>query len=120
MVIEKIRMSKTIRRLALFILKLYQKFFTLFSYGSCRYYPTCSEYAKWQILHNGFIKACFYSLLRILRCNQLFPGGIDYPVITKNFHISLLSLTQHHSVNIKFWFVPKKNGSFYVIKAFNT
>ena len=108
------------RHLALFVLKLYQKFFTLFSYGSCRYYPTCSEYAKWQILHNGLIRACFYSLLRILRCNQLFPGGIDYPVITKSFRKNSFALnTPQHSVNIRFWFVPKNEKSFYVIKAFN-
>ena len=111
-------MSNILKRLALFVLKLYQKVFTLFSYGSCRYYPTCSEYAKWQILHNGFIKACFYSLLRILRCNQLFPGGIDYPVITKNFQNSLVTTHTSKSADIKFWFVPKKNKSFYVIKAF--
>ncbi len=106
------------KRLALFVLKLYQKVFTLFSYGSCRYYPTCSEYAKWQILHNGFIKACFYSLLRILRCNQLFPGGIDYPVIAKSFQNSLVTPYPSNSVDIKFWFVPKNSKSFYVIKAF--
>jgi len=118
MVIEKIRMSKVMRRLALFVLKLYQKFITLFSYGSCRYYPTCSEYARWQILHNGFLKACFFSLLRILRCNQLFSGGIDYPVVTKNFHNSLLAITPSVSVKIIFWFVPKNHKSFYVIKSF--
>ena len=104
--------------LTLFVLKLYQKVFTLFSYGSCRYYPTCSEYAKWQILHNSFIKACFYSLLRILRCNQLFPGGIDYPVISKSFQNYLVTPLSLNSADIKFWFVPKNSKSFYVIKAF--
>jgi putative membrane protein insertion efficiency factor len=108
------------RYLALFVLKLYQKFFTLFSYGSCRYYPTCSEYAKWQILHNGLLKALFYSTLRILRCNQLFRGGIDYPVITKSFQLSsFVSNTPQHVVKIKFWFVPKNKKSFFVVKAFN-
>jgi len=111
-------MSSILKRLALFVLKLYQKVFTLFSYGSCRYYPTCSEYAKWQILHNGIIKASFCSLLRILRCNQLFPGGIDYPVIAKSFHSSLIAPYPSKSADIKFWFVPKDSKSFYVIKAF--
>lgn len=118
MVIQEIGLPKIMRYLALFVLRLYQRFITLFSYGSCRYYPTCSEYARWQILHNGFFKACFYSLLRILRCNQLFPGGIDYPVVTKNFHNSLLAITPLRSVNVKFWFVPKNSKSFYVIKSF--
>ena len=111
-------MSNILKRLALFVLKLYQKVFTLFSYGSCRYYPTCSEYAKWQILHNSIIKACFYSLLRILRCNQLFPGGIDYPIVTKSFQNTLVTPSTFKSADIKFWFVPKKNKSFYAIKAF--
>lgn len=121
MVAKETRVSKIMRHLAIFVLKAYQKFFTLFSYGSCRYYPTCSEYARWQILHNnGLIKACFYSLLRILRCNQLFAGGIDYPVVDKNFQTSSFApYTPKLSVNIEFWFVPKTKKSFYVIKAFN-
>jgi putative membrane protein insertion efficiency factor len=112
-------MFKVMRNIALFTLKLYQKVFTLFSYGCCRYYPTCSEYAKWQILHNSFIKACFYSFLRILRCNQLFSGGIDYPVISKSFKISLIATCTFRSIDVKFWFVPKNSKSFYAIKAFN-
>ncbi len=118
MVSKEARVSKIIKYLSLSLLKLYQKVFTLLSYGSCRYYPTCSEYAKWQILHNGFIKACFYSLLRILRCNQLFAGGIDYPVITKSFHNSLVATLAFRSADIRFWFVPKDSKSFFVIKAF--
>ncbi|ACZ12413.1 membrane protein insertion efficiency factor YidD [Sulfurospirillum deleyianum] len=109
------------RVLALFLIKLYQKFFTLIGYGSCRYYPTCSNYAKEQLLHNGFLKAIFYSFIRILKCNQLFAGGIDYPVVMKSFAFSLLLLQKplHHSVII-FWFVPKNNRSFYVVKALKT
>ncbi|MBL0686644.1 MAG: membrane protein insertion efficiency factor YidD [Sulfurospirillum sp.] len=111
-------MPNILKYITLSILKVYQKVFTLFSYGSCRYYPTCSEYAKWQILYNGFIKACFYSLLRILRCNQLFSGGIDYPVVTKKFQNFFLTAPAYNSPDIKFWFVPKNIKSFYVVKAF--
>ena len=110
-------MSKILKYFALLVLRVYQKVFTLFGYGSCRYYPTCSEYAKWHILHNSIIKACFYSFLRILRCNQLFRGGIDYPVIAKSFQNSLVATCTSKSADIKFWFVPKTSKSFYVIKA---
>ena len=107
--------------LALLLIKLYQKFFTVIGYGSCRYYPTCSQYAKEQLLHNGFLKAIFYSFMRILRCNQLFAGGIDYPVVKKKFTSSLpLSLNHPHVHPITFWFVPKDKQSFYVVKAFKT
>lgn len=104
---------------ALFLIKVYQKFFTLMGYGSCRYYPTCSQYTKEQLLHNGFFRALFYSMVRILRCNQLFKGGIDYPVIHRSFLSSSFVILPHYSVKaIHFWFVPKTTQSFYVVKAF--
>ncbi|AFL68744.1 membrane protein insertion efficiency factor YidD [Sulfurospirillum barnesii] len=107
--------------LALFLIKLYQKFFTLIGYGSCRYYPTCSQYAKEQFLHNNFLKALFYSFIRILKCNQLFVGGIDYPVVQKSFAFPPLSLSKSPDIHrILFWFVPKNTKSFYVVKAFKT
>ncbi|WP_084218460.1 membrane protein insertion efficiency factor YidD [Sulfurospirillum arsenophilum] len=109
------------KSLALLLIKLYQKFFTLIGYGSCRYYPTCSQYAKEQLLHNSFLKAIFYSFIRILKCNQLFVGGIDYPVIQRTFASSLsLSLKHPHTHPITFWFVPKDKQSFYVVKSFKT
>ena len=51
------------------------------SFGSCRYYPTCSNYAKIQFEHNRFLPALYFSILRILKCNPLFDGGFDYPKI---------------------------------------
>jgi len=105
--------------LALFLIKLYQKFFTLIGYGSCRYYPTCSQYAKEQLLHNGFLKAIFYSFIRILKCNQLFPGGVDYPIVYKVTASPPLAPHKLHYRNICFWFVPKDKKSFYLVKVFN-
>lgn len=105
-------------KILLWFLKIYQKFFTLLSYGSCRYYPTCSEYAKWQILHNNIFLAIYHSVLRILRCNQLFIGGIDYPVINK---IKKPLILKRHTTNfalIRYFFVPKADGGFFVVKRF--
>ena len=104
--------------IALFLIKLYQKFFTLIGYGSCRYYPTCSQYTKEQLLHNGFFKALFYSMIRILKCNQLFPGGIDYPVVKKLFLSSPLRTPKHSFHSIHFWLVPKNKKSFYIVRSF--
>ncbi len=84
--------------------------------GSCRYYPSCSEYARWQFEFNRIDRALAQSTLRILRCNQLFEGGIDYPVI-KYTPPRLLCLATKIP-KIKYWLVPKKRGSFYVIKDY--
>jgi len=90
-------------------LKFYQKYLTLLGFGSCRYYPTCSEYAKWQIETNpNLFKALFSSLVRILRCNQLFDGGIDYPRISCN-HIAPAPPDGKRR-NVKYWFVPESRG----------
>ena len=108
------------KQIALWFLKIYQKFFTLFGYGSCRYYPTCSEYSKWQFQTNNPIKALILSILRILKCNQLFSGGIDYPVIKKKLNKKRVCLTdeKRREITIKFWLIKKDEHSFYVIKNF--
>ena len=104
-----------IRKILLSFLNIYQKFFTLIGYGSCRYYPTCSEYAKWQFEKNPLHVAFFQTLLRILRCNQLFPGGIDYPLIKKlNCKIKKDKMSP-----IKYWYVPKGKNQYYLIKNFS-
>lgn len=85
--------------------------------GSCRYYPTCSEYAKWQFEFNTPHKALVQSTLRILRCNQLFEGGIDYPVV-KYTRPNLLCLNQTLK-KIHYWLIPKEEDFYYVIKDYN-
>jgi len=92
--------------------------------ASCRYYPSCSEYAKWQFEFNAPHKALLASSLRILRCNQLFDGGIDYPVVTY-VPPKLLNLLDFNTLcgkmKIIYWFVPKdaSNSQYYILKDFN-
>lgn len=107
-----------IKRFFLWNIKIYQKFFTLFSYGSCRYYPTCSEYAKWQIEKNLLPLAVFAIFFRILRCNRLFSGGIDYPKIKKSRLKKPIFLVKHcYYKKILFWFIPYNEKTFYVVKS---
>ncbi|WP_200762150.1 membrane protein insertion efficiency factor YidD [Nitrosophilus alvini] len=105
------------RRVFISLIKIYQRFFSLISPGSCRYYPTCSEYAKWEIETNNPVFAVVAIVLRILRCNQLFPGGIDYPVVYRK--IDKIS-KYNKEMKILYWLVPKKRSKnlFFVIKNF--
>lgn len=96
--------------------------------AGCRYYPTCSEYAKWSFEMEGAHKALYHSTLRILSCNQLFDGGIDYPVIAYK-RVPFLTLTPYLNIicgkmKIKYWIVPKINkrnekDRYYIIKDHN-
>jgi len=56
---------------------------TLYPFGVCRYYPTCSEYGHQSIREHGAVKGSLYTLFRVLRCNPLSKGGFD-PIIKKN------------------------------------
>jgi len=104
-----------IKRLLLSILKFYQNFLSIFSYGSCRYQPTCSEYAKWQFENNNLLLASYQSLVRILKCNQLFAGGFDYPKVKCDFaYIKKYKFCKLQ--NIKYWYIPIKNNNYIIIK----
>ena len=91
--------------------------------GSCRYYPTCSEYAKWSFETSPPHRALLNSTLRILRCNQIFPGGIDYPVVQYKvppaLHLTSYLNILSGKISIKYWFVPKSNSYYYVIKDYH-
>jgi putative membrane protein insertion efficiency factor len=90
--------------------------------GSCRYYPTCSEYAKWQFIFNPPHIALGLSTARIFRCNQLFAGGIDYPVVRykPNDSQSLLKPKANYGkIKILYWLVPKSKNRYFVIKDFD-
>lgn len=58
---------------------LYRRYVSPLTPASCRYEPCCSHYAELCITHRGPIVGSWLSLLRILRCNPLFSGGIDLP-----------------------------------------
>ena len=46
---------------------------------SCRFSPTCSEYARLAILRHGALRGGVLAVWRVLRCQPLGPGGIDLP-----------------------------------------
>ena len=91
--------------------------------GNCRYYPTCSEYAKWQFEFNLPHKALAASTLRILRCNQLFSGGIEYPLVDYRppKPMDLLRFNRLcGKIVITYWLVPKiSTKQYYVLKDFD-
>lgn len=59
------------------IISLYQKLISPFTAGCCRFSPSCSEYAIASFVTYGFLKGCFLTLFRILRCHPLSSGGYD-------------------------------------------
>lgn len=60
-------------------IELYRRYISPHTPPSCRFYPTCSEYAILAIKKYGPLKGFFKALWRILRCNPFSKGGIDMP-----------------------------------------
>lgn len=46
-------------------------------YGFCRFYPSCSEYAKQSLKTHGLFKGIWLSFKRILRCNPWVQPAAD-------------------------------------------
>jgi putative membrane protein insertion efficiency factor len=112
-------MKNWLKMLKKFVIKcidFYQIFLSPMLGNNCRYYPSCSEYSKIQFELNNSFNALIQSIKRLLRCNQLFPGGIDYPIIRLDIDNFIYS---NQIVKVKYWLVRISKNKYLVIKAEN-
>ena len=65
------------RKTAIKAIGFYQRKISPLFGPRCRYYPTCSQYACDAIERYGVFIGGILGTLRLLRCNPLFPGGVD-------------------------------------------
>jgi putative membrane protein insertion efficiency factor len=68
------------RTLAIAPIRLYQLTISrLLPANTCKYHPSCSEYAVLAIRKHGVVKGMGMAAWRLLRCNPWSMGGVDYP-----------------------------------------
>lgn len=65
------------RRLLLLLLRGYQLGISPLKPPTCRFVPTCSQYACEALTVHGACKGSLLAAWRLLRCNPLFKGGFD-------------------------------------------
>jgi putative membrane protein insertion efficiency factor len=65
------------KNIVIYCIQLYRAAISPYVPTECRYYPTCSCYMAEAIEKKGIWKGILLGLIRILKCNPLFPGGYD-------------------------------------------
>ncbi len=54
--------------------------------GTCKYHPSCSQYAIDALKEFGFFKGSTLAAWRLLRCNPWSRGGVDHAHDQTLFH----------------------------------
>ena len=65
------------KRLLLLLLRAYQYALSPFLGPSCRFYPTCSNYAIEAVREHGPARGCMLAAKRLCKCHPWHPGGVD-------------------------------------------
>ncbi|MBL7200326.1 MAG: membrane protein insertion efficiency factor YidD [Anaerolineae bacterium] len=65
------------KNVALWLIRLYQNTISRALPSTCRFIPSCSEYARQAISKHGLLQGGWLALRRITRCHPLNPGGFD-------------------------------------------
>ncbi len=60
-----------------FLIRSYQAIIRPHLHGSCKFCPTCSQYAIEALLAHGLMRGSILAARRIVRCHPFTPGGID-------------------------------------------
>lgn len=64
-------------RAALFLIRVYKLFVSPVLVGSCRFSPSCSDYATEAIVRHGARHGMWLGLRRIAKCHPFGPAGFD-------------------------------------------
>lgn len=65
------------RKFFLSMIKIYQVYISPIKGRTCRFYPTCSQYAFEAIDKYGSMYGTILTIKRIIKCHPFHPGGYD-------------------------------------------
>ena len=65
------------RLLVVLLLRAYRAVVSPLYGPTCRFYPSCSEYALIAVERHGVVRGGWLAVRRLLRCHPWNPGGVD-------------------------------------------
>jgi hypothetical protein len=89
-------MTELMKSFVLFLLRGYKRFISPMLLPSCKYTPTCSEYAMEAVERYGALRGLAMSAWRVLRCNPFAKGGLDLVVKSG----SAVGTCRQHNANL--------------------
>nr|WP_205687586.1 membrane protein insertion efficiency factor YidD [Cellulomonas endophytica] len=63
--------------LLVLLVRGYQTFVSPLTPPTCRYYPSCSQYAVIALRRHGLVRGGWLAVRRVGRCHPWAPGGVD-------------------------------------------
>ena len=66
-----------LKKFLIFLISIYRRYISPLFPPSCRFQPTCSQYALEAIDRFGAITGSYLAMKRILRCHPFHKGGYD-------------------------------------------
>lgn len=80
---KRMSLRKIVNFVPVSLIRFYRTVISPLLGPSCRYFPTCSQYALDAYREHNFFYASWLTLWRVLRCNPFSKGGYD-PVLPKS------------------------------------
>ncbi len=65
------------KHLLIAAIRAYQFLLSPWVGGSCRFWPTCSDYAREAIERHGALRGSWMTMTRLARCHPRGGGGVD-------------------------------------------
>jgi hypothetical protein len=67
----------TVQKILIAVIRAYRYLLSPWLGQSCRFYPSCSQYALESIETHGSVRGSWLALRRLLRCHPWHSGGHD-------------------------------------------
>ena len=74
---------KTLQIVFIGSIRVYRRLISPWLPRSCRFYPSCSQYAIEAVELHGLVKGTYLMVRRLLRCHPGSAGGVDLVPLNK-------------------------------------
>lgn len=65
------------RAILIALIRAYQLLLSPLLGNHCRFYPSCSQYAREALERHGVLRGGWLAIRRLSRCHPWHPGGLD-------------------------------------------